>query len=284
MRIQWKTISKAFKDMNKDIHTDGISKDELRFYLNHWGLQMTDERFLEIYAMFDNDKDGNISYSDFHQSIGNEIHPGETLYFRQEKLKVEGAPRTNCFDPSCCQDAIGGSLFCNLHDLIKKDEVQKTYRRIMNSVGEKNWNEFKYEIKKNANPDDDYKEIEFKKFQEILKNVLNIKLSPDEKELFSQVCGKSVYQTVYINISQIAQIKFNQQLKKIYDDLKLAEFVADEAKDAAGFTGDFRRKTLVLKDMTHRQFIAFFVLYPKKLAELMQTIRKIDDDRNGYVT
>ena len=102
MRIQWKTISKAFKDMNKDIHTDGISREELRFYLNHWGLNMTDERYNEIYSMFDNDKDGNISYSDFHHAIGHEIHPGETLYFRQEKLKEEGAPRTNCIDPSCC--------------------------------------------------------------------------------------------------------------------------------------------------------------------------------------
>lgn len=73
-------------------------------------------------------------------------------------------------------------------------------------------------------------------------------------------------------------------MKKIYDDLKLVEYTADEAKDAAGFTGDFRRETLVLKDMTHRQFIAFFVLYPKKLAELMQIIRQIDDDRNGFIT
>ena len=34
----------------------------------------------------------------------------------------------------------------------------------MDSVGEKKWNEFKYEIKKYANPDDDYQKIEFKKF------------------------------------------------------------------------------------------------------------------------
>lgn len=209
MRIQWKTISKAFKDMNKDIHSDGISEDELRFYLNHWGLQMSDEKFKDIYAMFDNDKDGKISYSDFHHSIGNEIHPGETLYFRQEKLKDEGPPKTNCIDPHCCHDAVGGSQFCNLHDLIKKDEVQKTYRRIMDAVGEKKWNEFKYEIKKNANPDDDYKQIEFKKFQEILKRVLNLKLSPDDKELFKQVCGKTIYQTVYIDISYMSVIKFN---------------------------------------------------------------------------
>ena len=35
-----------------------------------------------IFDKFDVDKDGKISYKDFHKSIGTEIHPGETLYFR----------------------------------------------------------------------------------------------------------------------------------------------------------------------------------------------------------
>lgn len=79
----------------------------------------------------------------------------------------------------------------------------------MDSVGEKKWNEFKYEVKKSANPDDDYQQIEFKKFQDILKRVLKLKLSPDEKELFTQQCGTTVYQTVYIDISYLGKIKFN---------------------------------------------------------------------------
>ena len=32
--------------------------------------------------MFDVDRDGKISYSDFNKAVGSEIHPGETLYFR----------------------------------------------------------------------------------------------------------------------------------------------------------------------------------------------------------
>lgn len=32
--------------------------------------------------MMDADKDGKISYNDFHKSIGSEIQPGESLYFR----------------------------------------------------------------------------------------------------------------------------------------------------------------------------------------------------------
>ncbi len=44
---------------------------------------MSDEQFHEIYNIFDFDKDGKISYSDFNKAVGSEIHPGETLYFRQ---------------------------------------------------------------------------------------------------------------------------------------------------------------------------------------------------------
>lgn len=81
--VQWKTISKAFKDMNKDINANGyLSREELAFYLNHWGLKTTEEEFNDVFNMFDMDRDGKISYNDFHKSIGPEIHPGETLYFR----------------------------------------------------------------------------------------------------------------------------------------------------------------------------------------------------------
>lgn len=45
IRVQWKTISKAFKDMNKDISTEGISPPELKFYLDHWGIRLTDKQF-----------------------------------------------------------------------------------------------------------------------------------------------------------------------------------------------------------------------------------------------
>jgi len=71
---------------------------------------------------------------------------------------------------------------------------------------------------------------------------------------------------------------------KIYDDLKLVDEASDDAKDAAGFTGEFRRGTQQLKYISKRSFISFFKLYPKKLAELFHLVRGIDDDRNGYIT
>ena len=62
--------------MNKDTTATGfISKNELRFYINHWGLEMTEKQFDEVYRMMDVDKDGTISYSDFNLSVGLEITP-----------------------------------------------------------------------------------------------------------------------------------------------------------------------------------------------------------------
>ena len=100
--------------MNKDINTSGIiSKAELMFYFNHWGLKMSEEQFEEIYNTFDVDGDGKISYSDFHKSIGSEIHPGESLYFRQDKpqnIRQKVCKEFQCWDPT-----IGSALYCSLH-------------------------------------------------------------------------------------------------------------------------------------------------------------------------
>ena len=88
IRTQWKTISKAYTDLSsKDQSISGISKPELKFYLNHWGLKITEQQFNDLYSSFDLDGDGKISYQDFNAVCGPEIHPGETLYFRQDVMK-----------------------------------------------------------------------------------------------------------------------------------------------------------------------------------------------------
>ena len=84
IKTQWKTIRKAFSDINKE-RDAAIAEDELRFYLTHWGLNLTEDQFKFIFNKFDVDQDGEINYLDFHKSVGHEIHPGESLYFRQDK-------------------------------------------------------------------------------------------------------------------------------------------------------------------------------------------------------
>lgn len=84
MKIQWKTIRKAFMDLNHE-KTGTISKTEFKFFLNYWGIEMSEAQFEQIFAKFDLDGDGKISYKDFQLSIGSDMFPQEGLYFRQEK-------------------------------------------------------------------------------------------------------------------------------------------------------------------------------------------------------
>ena len=79
-------MRKAFMDLNIE-KTGKISKRELKFFLNFWGMDdITEEEFMHIFKRFDLDGDGLISYKDFQQSIGSEMFPAEGLYFRQDKV------------------------------------------------------------------------------------------------------------------------------------------------------------------------------------------------------
>jgi Ca2+-binding EF-hand superfamily protein len=82
MKFTWKRIRKAFYSL--DLDKNGyISKENMQLYFSSWGL--TPEQFDWLYDKFDQDKDGKISYNDFTQTIGSELFPAETLYFRQAK-------------------------------------------------------------------------------------------------------------------------------------------------------------------------------------------------------
>lgn len=53
-KFQWKTIKKAFIDLNKE-KTGAIMPKELKNYLKHWGLYLTDSQFEEIFKRLDKD-------------------------------------------------------------------------------------------------------------------------------------------------------------------------------------------------------------------------------------
>ena len=61
---QWKTIRKSFHDFSKD-KSGGIEANELKFYLKHWDIHVSDETFKKIFDEIDFDKDGKITYADF---------------------------------------------------------------------------------------------------------------------------------------------------------------------------------------------------------------------------
>lgn len=64
IKFQWKTLRKAFMDLNLE-KTGKISKRELKFYLNFWGMEVSEHEFNHVFGKFDLDKDGVISYKDF---------------------------------------------------------------------------------------------------------------------------------------------------------------------------------------------------------------------------
>jgi len=80
---QWKTLKKAFSDLNQG-KNGWISDVDLKKYLVNWGFNTTEEQFQEFYEFLDYDKDGHITYDDFKKSVGSVISPVEFLYFRQD--------------------------------------------------------------------------------------------------------------------------------------------------------------------------------------------------------
>jgi len=64
MQVQWKTIRKAFTDLNME-KTGKISQREFKFFLDFWGMDVTEKEFKQVFSRFDIDGDGFISYKDF---------------------------------------------------------------------------------------------------------------------------------------------------------------------------------------------------------------------------
>jgi len=78
---QWKTMRKAFMDLNIE-KTGKISKQEFKYFLQFWGMDISEKEIDKCFTNFDYDGDGFISYKDFQNSIGTEMFPQEGLYFR----------------------------------------------------------------------------------------------------------------------------------------------------------------------------------------------------------
>ena len=57
IRQQWSTVRKAFKDFNED-NDPYIDKDELIFFIKHWGFPLTEAQGDAVFNFFDKDGDG----------------------------------------------------------------------------------------------------------------------------------------------------------------------------------------------------------------------------------
>ena len=150
IKFQCKTLRKAFIDLNVE-KTGKISKKEFRFYLNFWGMNISQEVFDQIFSKFDLDGDGLISYKDFQVSIGSEMFPAEGLYFRQDKQQI--CKQINCKHEECWQPTQNGQNFCVLHQKMHQDVAISVFTKIFKKV-DKRWKEFIKELKATSMEDD----------------------------------------------------------------------------------------------------------------------------------
>lgn len=156
IRQQWNTVRKAFSDFNTD-NDPYIDRDELIFFLEHWGFPLSDTQANIVFKFFDRDGDGQISYQDFVQSIGFEIHPGESFYFRQDMPNQLANKVATCDQEECWAPTSGTALFCLSHLKQNQAKVLKLYRNIYSKIRRKDpaaWNNFIGQLKRNANRED----------------------------------------------------------------------------------------------------------------------------------
>lgn len=100
--------------------TGKISEKELKFYLEFWGMSISDRDFKAVFSSFDEDGDGKISYKDFQGSVGSEMFPQEGLYFRQDKQQLH---KVNCCQhPQCFQPTKNNQNYCTVHQKMHQDE------------------------------------------------------------------------------------------------------------------------------------------------------------------
>ena len=143
-QLQWKSIKKAFSDLNKG-KTGFINPNEIKLYLTHWGLNISDAQFKEIFDFIDFDKDGKITYEDLQQSVGKHISPEEFLYFRQD---IPPAKLRTCKTEQCWNLTKGLGQFCSLHYTIYRTKAEYIMiQRVMKRIGKEKFNEYKQEIK-----------------------------------------------------------------------------------------------------------------------------------------
>lgn len=150
IQFQWKTLRKAFMDLNIE-KTGKISKREFKFYLNFWGMDVSENEFDHVFNRFDLDSDGLISYKDFQLSIGSEMFPQEGLYFRQDK--PQQCRVNSCHHDECWQPTKNNQNFCVLHQKMHQDQAIQIFSKLFKKIGKK-WTHFVAELKKAADAED----------------------------------------------------------------------------------------------------------------------------------
>ena len=282
MKFQWKTLRKAFMDLNIE-KTGKISKKEFKFFLNFWGLDISEKEFLRCFNNFDVDKDGFISYKDFQFSIGSEMFPSEGLYFRQDKPQQQRI--ISCQHAKCFQPTKNNQNFCDVHQKMHQDESIQIFTKIYSQIATK-WNSFIKDLKNKADKDDE-SQIYFVDFLYLIRKY-GARLSAKEQEQLLQSFpgqeGGSKGER--INVSRIFDQQYNIILDGMYKKVDMSKVPnPDEPVDALGYLGlpQWYRDQKVLRPIEDREFLAI-ICANNQMKEVMLRIKEIDKEHNGYVT
>lgn len=210
MQFQWKTLKKAFTDLNSG-KSGSIMPTELKYYLNHWGFYLSDEQFHLLLQKLDVDKDGKISYEDFQNSVGNEISPTEFLYFRQD-LRQQKPIR--CAYNKCWETTIGIGSYCALHTRIIYNNAFEWMTSLPEKLKDK-WIPFCAKIKHNFISGED-QEIGLDTFLQICEE-FGVKSNDQDKDLlFEAFPGKIDGSIKRIDMSHLMEILPASEINGIY--------------------------------------------------------------------
>jgi len=266
---QWKTLKKAFSDLNQG-KNGWISEVDLKKYLVNWGLNITDEQFTEFYNFLDYDKDGHITYEDFKQSVGSVISPVEFLYFRQD-LPLQKIVR--CKHSNCWEETKGLGNYCHMHKKIVTDKTLRLVSKIQNELGRENWSSFVSDLKNGCDSVYQY-QITIKNFFKIIKKY-NINVNQDDRnELIECFHLKDEGNVKEINVRPIFDFGKTKAINKIYKTIDLEQREDDEELSIN------QKKLMIISEDD------FFKILTQKPAMLdfWKNIRKQDADSNGFLT
>ena len=235
-----------------------------------------------MFSKFDYDGDGKISYKDFHKTVGSEIHPGESLYFRQDKPHMMRVSK--CKHDKCWQPTQGDGNFCALHSKMYTDQAVEMFQSLFLRIGKGNWGKFLKDVKRQAEQED-RRLICLDTFAKVLAEYGQTMTEKQRQLVMDTFPGRNGRDETQVNIAKLYEVRFTDKLRKVYTKVKIADTDEDDvAVDASGYTGNFHREARGNLLPYSMEQLARLVARKNKLVDIMRNIKEIDREHNGYVT
>ena len=149
IKLQFKTLKKAFYELDR--HRQGhITFDKFCTILTDWGFEAKDSQFRQLFNWLDYDKDQKISFQDLKNSIGLEILPQESFFFRQD---VKLGKTITCIYEDCWENNSYNqtSQYCQLHQKIIKNYINDLLLKLSESIPTSDWNKMLHTLSNTQN-------------------------------------------------------------------------------------------------------------------------------------